>query len=67
LIWQRLRIRCLTGSPPYPKPEMLDELKQVVNEQKADLGVATDMDGDRITVYRNGFVSGDKLFGVLHR
>jgi len=44
---------------------MLDELKQVVNEQKADLGVATDMDGDRITVYRNGFVSGDKLFGVF--
>jgi len=51
--------------PPNPKPEMLDELKQVVNEQKADLGVATDMDGDRITVYRNGFVSGDKLFGVF--
>jgi len=51
--------------PPNPKPEMLEELKQTVNREKADLGIATDMDGDRITVYRNGFISGDHLFGVF--
>lgn len=51
--------------PPNPTPETLEELKHKVNEINADIGLATDMDGDRITVYRNGFVSGDKLFGVF--
>lgn len=51
--------------PPDPKPEKLEELKHTVNEENTDLGIATDMDGDRITVYRNSFISGDQLFGVF--
>lgn len=52
-------------NPPNPKPEMLNELKHTVQEENAELGIATDMDGDRVTVYRNGFISGDHLFGVF--
>jgi phosphomannomutase len=51
--------------PPNPKPEMLEEMKTVVNKENADLGIATDMDGDRITVYKNCFISGDQLFGAF--
>lgn len=51
--------------PPNPKPENLEEMKQKVRETNADMGIATDMDGDRVTVYRNGFLSGDDLFGVF--
>lgn len=32
---------------PYPRPEVLGELIRAVKETKADLGVATDADGDR--------------------
>jgi len=52
-------------NPPDPKPEKLEELKHKVNEENADLGIASDMDGDRATVYRNGFISGNQLFGVF--
>lgn len=52
-------------NPPDPKPENLEELKHTVNEENADIGIATDMDGDRITVYKGDFTSGDQLFGVF--
>jgi len=32
---------------PYPRPEVLGELVREVNEREADLGSATDADGDR--------------------
>lgn len=50
--------------PPNPKPEMLDELETKVLEDKADLGIALDMDGDRVTVYKDGFLPGNQVFGV---
>lgn len=51
--------------PPNPKPENLGELKDQVEEENADLGLAADMDADRVTVYSNGFLTGDELFSVL--
>ena len=51
--------------PPNPKPDNLEELKSCVKEENADLGLATDMDGDRITVYSDGFLSGDEVFSVM--
>jgi len=40
---------------PYPRPEVLGELIRAVKEARADLGVATDADGDRaIFVDENG-------------
>lgn len=51
--------------PPNPKPEQLEELKQRVDEGEADLGLATDMDGDRITAYTNRFLSGDEIFAII--
>jgi len=32
---------------PYPRPEVLGDLMRTVKENKADLGIATDEDGDR--------------------
>lgn len=51
--------------PPDPKPEQLKDLKEKVDEGEADLGLATDMDGDRIAAYTNRFLSGDEIFGVM--
>ncbi|AOV94389.1 hypothetical protein AQV86_00510 [Nanohaloarchaea archaeon SG9] len=51
--------------PPDPKPEQLQELKKRVDEGEADLGLATDMDGDRITAYTNRFLTGDEIFGIM--
>ncbi|MFB6115611.1 MAG: hypothetical protein ABEK04_04910 [Candidatus Nanohalobium sp.] len=51
--------------PPNPKPENLDELRDRVEETDADLGIATDMDADRVTVYKDGFLSGDEVFGLM--
>lgn len=51
--------------PPNPKPENLKELEEKVKEENADLGLATDMDADRVTVYRDGFLSGDEVFGLM--
>lgn len=51
--------------PPNPKPELLDDLKAKVEELDADLGLATDMDGDRITAYRDRFLSGDEIFSIM--
>jgi phosphoglucosamine mutase len=52
--------------PPNPKPELLDELKQKVEEEDADLGLATDMDGDRVRAYFDGeFITGDEVFCII--
>jgi len=52
--------------PPNPKPELLDELKQKVEEEDADLGLATDMDGDRVRAYFDGkFLTGDEVFCII--
>lgn len=53
-------------NPPNPKPENLDELVETFEEADADLGLATDMDGDRVTVYYDGeFLSGDDVFCIV--
>lgn len=53
--------------PPNPKPEKLEELEKKVEKENADLGLATDMDADRVTVYKDGFLSGDEVFGLMAR
>lgn len=53
--------------PPNPKPEKLDRLKQTVEGEDAYIGIANDLDADRVTVYLNGygFLTGDEIFSVL--
>lgn len=52
--------------PPNPKPEKLDRLKMKVEETDAYLGIANDLDADRITVYFEGeFINGNQLFAIL--
>ncbi|MFP4038384.1 MAG: hypothetical protein ACLFTA_01215 [Candidatus Nanohaloarchaea archaeon] len=52
-------------NPPNPKPENLD-LEKKVEKAGADIGIANDLDADRITVYFDGeYLSGDELFCVL--
>jgi phosphomannomutase/phosphoglucomutase len=57
-----VKIIAINGEPdgtfpnrdPYPRPEVLGELAKEVNEHEADIGSATDGDGDRAI-----FVDGD--------
>lgn len=51
--------------PPNPKPEMLDELAARVEEEDADLGLAVDMDADRVAAYNGDWINGDQLFAVF--
>jgi phosphoglucosamine mutase len=52
--------------PPDPRPENLQKLAKRVDSEDADLGLAFDLDADRIRVYRDGeFVSGDEVFAIL--
>jgi len=51
--------------PPNPKPEQLKELKEEVEKGDADLGLATDMDGDRVAAYTDRFISGDEIFSIV--
>jgi phosphoglucosamine mutase len=51
--------------PPNPKPEHLSELKKTVEDTEADLGLATDMDGDRVAVFTDRFITGDEIFNIL--
>ena len=51
--------------PPNPKPDNLDELVEVFKQEDADLGIATDMDGDRVTFYNGEFISGDEVFCLM--
>jgi phosphomannomutase len=53
--------------PPNPKPDNLDELVEAFDEHDADLGIATDMDGDRATFYNGEFISGDEVFCLMSR
>jgi phosphomannomutase/phosphoglucomutase len=47
---------------PYPRPEILSELAIQVNEHEADIGSATDGDGDR-TIFVDG--DGNVLWGDI--
>ena len=51
--------------PPNPKPEHLSELKKTVEDTEADIGLATDMDGDRVAVFTDRFITGDEIFNIL--
>jgi phosphomannomutase len=51
--------------PPNPKPEHLSELKKTVKDTEADIGLATDMDGDRVAVFTDRFITGDEIFNIL--
>lgn len=52
--------------PPNPKPDNLEKLVQKVEEENAEIGIANDLDADRITVYyKDRFLSGDEIFGIL--
>jgi len=52
-------------NPPNPKPEQLEELKEEVENGEADIGLAADMDGDRVAVYTDRFLSGDEIFHII--
>jgi phosphomannomutase len=53
-------------NPPDPQPNLLEDLKDRVDSEGAYIGVATDLDGDRVQVYFDGeWVSGDDLFCVF--
>lgn len=52
-----------------PTPENLEELRRIVKDTRADLGIAHDGDADRIAVIddKGRFVPGDKLLALLAR
>ncbi|MFT4892445.1 MAG: phosphoglucosamine mutase [Candidatus Nanohaloarchaea archaeon] len=53
-------------NPPDPKPENLSHVEEKVEKSDADLGIATDMDADRVAVYFDGeWLTGDEVFAVL--
>ncbi|MFB6100617.1 MAG: hypothetical protein ABEK16_05075 [Candidatus Nanohalobium sp.] len=53
-------------NPPDPRPEILGELAEKVEEEDAYMGLATDLDGDRVQVYFDGdWISGDDLFCIF--
>lgn len=52
-------------NPPNPEPEQLGELKQMVEDLGADLGLAFDLDADRVALYKDGFVDGNDVFALL--
>ncbi|MFB6147723.1 MAG: hypothetical protein ABEJ66_02455, partial [Candidatus Nanohaloarchaea archaeon] len=52
--------------PPNPEPDKLERLEHRVEEEDADIGVANDMDADRVAVYYDGeWMLGDRLFSLL--
>ncbi|PSG99119.1 MAG: hypothetical protein BRC29_03255 [Nanohaloarchaea archaeon SW_7_43_1] len=52
--------------PPDPKPENLRHIERKVEETGSDMGIATDMDADRIAIYyQDEWLSGDEIFAVL--
>jgi phosphomannomutase len=53
-------------NPPNPEPENLEHVEEKVKNEEADLGIATDMDADRVSIYFQGrWLSGDEIFAVL--
>jgi alpha-D-glucose phosphate-specific phosphoglucomutase len=55
------------GSRPDPLPELLVDLKVKVASLKADLGLATDGDADRLAVYESDgtYLAANQLFPLL--
>jgi len=52
--------------PPNPKPGNLRHVEEAIEENKADIGLATDMDADRVALYYQGeWVDGNDIFGIL--
>ena len=53
-------------NPPDPKPKTLEELRDAVEATDAYIGIATDLDGDRVKILFDGeWVKGDDLFCVF--
>ncbi|PSH01869.1 MAG: hypothetical protein BRC27_00670 [Nanohaloarchaea archaeon SW_10_44_10] len=53
-------------NPPDPKPENLKHIERKVEETGPDMGIATDMDADRIAIYyQEEWLSGDETFAAL--
>lgn len=57
------------GLNPEPIDKNLNELKKVLLQEKADIGLATDGDADRIGAYdeKGNFVSSHQIFSLLLR
>lgn len=55
--------------PPNPEHEaQLEDLIETVDSCSASVGLATDMDGDRIALYKNGrLYTGDEIFLILSK
>ena len=54
--------------PPNPKPENLDHLVEKVEKNNAVLGIATDLDADRVAAYWNGrWLTGDEVFCIFSK
>jgi phosphomannomutase len=52
--------------PPNPSPNNLQELKSKVESENAYIGLALDLDADRVAAYFKGeWISGDDLFCVF--
>ncbi len=52
--------------PPNPKPENLEHVEEKVEEENADIGLATDLDADRVSAYYNGkWITGDEVFCIF--
>ena len=52
--------------PPNPQPELLEHIPDRVEKEGANMALATDMDGDRLSVYYDGdWISGDDLFCIF--
>ncbi len=52
--------------PPNPEPGELEYVAERVEEENADIALATDMDADRVAVYYGEeWLTGDQLFAVL--
>lgn len=53
-------------NPPDPRPEKLEELRDAVEATDAYIGIANDLDGDRVKILFNGeWIKGDDLFCVF--
>lgn len=52
--------------PPNPKPELLEHVEDEVEETDARIGLANDMDADRVALYFDGeWIDGNTLFAVF--
>lgn len=52
--------------PPDPSPENLEHVEEEVEETGAKMGLATDMDADRVALYFDGeWVDGNTLFALF--